>query len=343
VAGDRAFTVGNDGSDRDTLWCFDLNSGAVLWKHEYPAVTRIHEMSIVPYGPAATPAVADGKVWCISRDGLMQCVNAGTGELVWRKHLVNDLGGKRPVYGYAGSPAIYEGRLYADAGGSGGSNACLNAATGEVIWQTGGGEAGYSTPFVRQEKGGDRVVMFKGEALEIRSAEDGRLLARHATETRDFCNCATPVVVGDLYFISHTGNMGARVLELKGVEFTEKWTDRDFGLLFHSGIPWQGRLLAFNDQLRGANDLRLIDLKSGKVLWKNTEIEKGTGLLADDGHALLLTSKGELVLAKIGADRLDIQQRAQILGGKCWVQPVLSHRRLLCKNNDGSVVCLDLK
>lgn len=31
------------------------------------------------------------------------------------------------------------------------------------------------------------------------------------------------------------------------------------------------------------------------------------------------------------------------LGGKCWVQPTLSHRRLICKNNEGSVVCLDLK
>jgi hypothetical protein len=138
--------------------------------------------------------------------------------------------------------------------------------------------------------------------------------------------------------------MGARVLKAGELALTEVWSDREIGLLFHSGLPvGPDKLLVFNDQVRGANDLRLLDLKTGQTLWKNTEIDKGTGLITADGLALLLTSKGEIVLAQVHADKLDIQQRAQVLGGKCWVQPVLSHRRLLCKNNEGSVVCLDLR
>ena len=346
VVGKRAYAAGNDGADKDTLVCLDLDTGKPVWKHTYAVPTKCHEMSIVPYGPASTPTVIGDKAWFISRDGHVLCLNAETGAVIWQKHLADGLGGKRPVYGYSSSPFIADDRLYLDvgAGGAGKSNACLKASTGELIWQTGDGEAGYATPFITKLHGKDTLVLFKGEALELRSPTDGKLLARHATETRDFCNCATPVVSGDTLFISHTGNMGARVLKADELALTEVWSDREIGLLFHSGLPvGPDKLLVFNDQVRGANDLRLLDLKTGQTLWKNTEIDKGTGLITADGHALLLTSKGELVLAQVLADKLDIQQRAQVLSGKCWVQPVLSHRRLLCKNNEGSVVCLDLR
>jgi hypothetical protein len=115
------------------------------------------------------------------------------------------------------------------------------------------------------------------------------------------------------------------------------------GLLFHSGVRVQDRLLVFNDGMRGANELRLMDLATGKTLWTDTTVERGTALVTDDGHALLLTNKGELVLAKILDDKLDALERVQVLPAKCWVQPALAHGRLICKNNDGAVVCLDLR
>lgn len=344
VVGKRAYAAGNDSADKDTLVCLDLETGKEIWKHTYAVPTKCHEMSIVPYGPAATPTVIGDKAWFISRDGHVLCVNADTGTVIWQKHLIDDFGGKRPVYGYSSSPFVHQSRLYLDAGGQGSSNVCLVAASGAVIWKTGVGEAGYATPSITLLSGKETLILFKGEALELRSAADGALISRHAAETRDFCNCATPVLSGDTLFISHTGNMGARALSLTDLALKELWSDREVGLLFHSGLPvGTDKLLVFNDKIRGANDLRLLDLKTGKTLWKNTEIDKGTGLITADHHTLLLTSKGELVLAKVADTGLDILQRVQILSGKCWVQPVLSHRRLICKNNEGSTVCLDLK
>lgn len=343
VVGSRVFAAGNDGADQDKVSCLDLETGKAVWQHSLAVRTQPHEMSIVPPGPASTPTVVDGRVFFLSREGDLLCLDTLSGKVLWQKSLLKDLGGKRPVYGYSNSPAVVAGKLYLDVGGSTGSTACLEAATGKVIWQTGEGEAGYATPYVTEREGTKVLVVFKGEALEMRDAKDGKLLARHATETRDFCNCATPVRLDDLFFVSHTGNMGARVLDWKGLDLNEVWTDRDLGLLFNSGLPWQDSLLVFNDQKRGVNDLRLVEFATGKARWQTAEVDKGTGLICDDGHALLLTSKGELVLAKVSAEKLDVMQRVQVLGGKCWVQPVLSHGRILCRNNDGSTVCLDVR
>lgn len=343
VVGTRAYTMGNNGKDLDTVWCLDLKTGKELWKHEYAVPTKCHEMPIVPYGPAATPTVSGGQVYVLSRDGHLLSLHAETGKVTWQRHVVNDLGGKRPVYGYASSPTVSDGKLYLDIGGQDKSTTCMEADSGKVLWQAGSGEAGYSTPFLAQRNSRNVLVAFKGEALELRHAQDGKLIASHATTTRDFCNCATPVLAGDTLFISHTGNMGARALEWKNDKLTEIWTERDVGLLFQSGLPWQKHLLVFNDQVRGVNDLRLIDLTTGKTRWQTKDIAKGSALLCDDGHAIILTNQGEVVLAKVTAEGLDIRSRFQALPAKSWVQPVLSHRHLLLKNNTGEVVCYSLK
>ena len=343
ITNNHVYATGNDGHDQDTIFCLDLNDGRELWKQVRPVPTRSHEMPIVPNGPAATPCVNDGRLYVTSREGGLLCLEAETGKQLWARSLIKDLGGKRPVYGYAGSPRVFNGRLYLDTGGNGKSTTCLNATDGAVIWQTDDGEAGYSTPEIVVHEGREVLVMFKGEALELRAPADGRLIASHATTTRDYCNAATPLLIGDTLFISHTGNMGARAMEWKGDALKERWTNKDLGLLFQSGLPWKHSALVFNDQVRGTNDLRLIDIETGKALWRTNEVAKGTGLLCDDGRAILLTNLGEVVLLNLKAGTPEILQRFQALTSKCWCQPVLSHGRLLCKNNAGAVVCYKIE
>lgn len=343
VVGDKVYSSGTDGKDHENLVCLDLKTGRQLWQNQVNVPTKAHEMPIVPNGPGATPTVIKDHVWFITREGDLLCLNANDGSTLWTKHLIKDLGGKRPVYGYTSSPFVRDGRLYLDIGGEGKSTTCLNAFTGDVIWQEGKGEAGYSTPQIIRRKDRDILVLFKGEALELRGAQDGELLASHETTTRDFCNCATPIIAGEMIFISHTGNMGVRTLDWNGDEIlTERWSDKNVGLLFHSGLPWQQHVLVFNDQFRGGNDMRLIDMSNGQTRWQNKDIAKGTGVLCDDGHAILLSNTGEVILAKIKADGIEILSQFQALKPKAWCQPVLSRRHLLVKNNDGDVVCYKL-
>jgi outer membrane protein assembly factor BamB len=342
VVGQHVYTAGNDGADQDSIVCLDLDTGNEVWRHTYTCKTAAHLMPIVPFGPGATPTVADGRVYTLSREGHAFCLDAATGKVVWQKNLLTDLGGKRPVYGYASSVLVKGGFAFYDAGGDSGSTVCLNAKTGEVSWAAGKGEAGYASPLLSQLSGQEVLILFKGEALVVLDPTNGKELASHATTTRDFSNCATPSVKGDTIFISHTGAEGSTGLRFAEGKLTPAWNERDLGLLFNSGVPWDDHLIVFNDQKRGVKDLRCLDIATGKVRWIHDQIDKGTAILSD-GHLLILTSTGELVLAKPGAEQLEILQRVQVLPGKGYVLPVLSQGRLLCKNNTGDIVCLDLR
>lgn len=342
VVGDRVYTAGNDGADEDSIVCLDLNSGKELWRHRYPCKTAAHEMPVVPFGPAATPTVEGGRLYMISREGDVWCLDAVTGNVIWHKHMLADYKGKRPVYGYSSSVLVQGDRAYLDPGGNEQSTVCVETKTGSLIWGKGSGEAGYASPALVQMGGATVLALFKGDSLRLLKPEDGEEIARYETVTRDFCNCATPHVKDDMVFISHTGSDGSSLLKFADGKLTPQWNDRDLGMLFNSGVPWAGKLIVFNDQKRGVKELRCLDMKSGETAWVSGEIDKGTAILSN-GHLIILTSVGELVLARPYPDRLEVLSRVQVLPAKTYVLPVLSRGRLLCKNNGGEVVCLDVR
>ena len=104
VVDGRLITQGNDGNGTDTVFALDAEIGTEVWHFSLPCKTASHEMPIVPNGPCATPTIVEGKVFALTREGDIVCLDTSAGKLVWRKNLVADLGGKRPHYGYAQSP-----------------------------------------------------------------------------------------------------------------------------------------------------------------------------------------------------------------------------------------------
>src|SRR5690242_18376232 len=42
VSQGRAYTTGNNGSDTDTIYCFDAVTGAEIWKHSFPCPLDPH-------------------------------------------------------------------------------------------------------------------------------------------------------------------------------------------------------------------------------------------------------------------------------------------------------------
>jgi phage terminase large subunit-like protein len=65
--------------------------------------------------------------------------------------------------------------------------------------------------------------------------------------------------------------------------------------------------------------------------------------MAADGRLIILTEKGELVIARITPEKFDEQTRAQVLSGRCWSAPVLANGRLYVRNAPGKVLCLEAK
>jgi outer membrane protein assembly factor BamB len=88
--------------------------------------------------------------------------------------------------------------------------------------------------------------------------------------------------------------------------------------------------------------LKCLDWKTGEVKWTQKGIGTG-GVIAADGKLIVLTSRGELIIAPASPEGFEPISRSQVLGGKCWTVPVLSHGRIFCRNAAGDLVCIDAR
>ncbi|HSI12586.1 MAG TPA: PQQ-binding-like beta-propeller repeat protein [Chthoniobacter sp.] len=348
IADGRLITHGNDGKGTDTIVALDASTGAELWRYSLPCKTDSHEMPIVPNGPGATPTIFGGHVFALTREGDLVSLDASTGQLSWRKNLVGDLGGKRPVYGYAQSPLVVDGRIYLDIGAEKdktGSTVALDAATGDVKWRAGAGEAGYSSARLFERDGHRYVAMFKGEALDVFDPADGRVVWTYHFTGRDYTNALTPVFVDHRILVSNTTEAFARLLDWD--DKTEpnvraSWQNQQFSLLFNNPILLDGTLFAFNEKRRGHTEFTAVDAQKGDSRWVSDAVPIGTFILADR-HWIFLTREGEVVLAPASAEELKPIARFKAFDGKCYATPTLANGRLYVRSNAGELAAYDLR
>jgi hypothetical protein len=88
--------------------------------------------------------------------------------------------------------------------------------------------------------------------------------------------------------------------------------------------------------------LKCIELKTGNVKWSEPIRETGS-LIAAGNKLIVLAGRGELIIAEADPAAFKEISRAQVLGGKSWTAPTISNGRILCRNSQGTVVCLDVR
>lgn len=336
VVGSRLFTAGfRDG--KEVVQCLDVATGKEVWAHGWSA--KIGDY-LFEGGPRATPTVDGGLVFMVGADGHFVCLDAATGKPVWEKHLVKDFGGKRMDWGFCASPTSDGDRVLVDCGGPGASTIALNKKTGATIWKSGDDEAGYGSVVVGNVDGKKAAVTFKAGAIVGNAAADGALLWRFDWETAYKINAVTPLIIGDLIVFSSAYNHGAAALRVKGGKAERVWFTKDLYAQFNSPVHFKGGLFAIDGEVGKKSALVCLDALTGDEKWRSRSVKNGSLILAAD-KLLVLTEVGELLLAEASSAAFkELAPRKKVLGGRCWVQPVLANGVIYCRNNSGELVAL---
>jgi outer membrane protein assembly factor BamB len=120
------------------------------------------------------------------------------------------------------------------------------------------------------------------------------------------------------------------------------WQNKNMANHFNSCVYLNGYFYGVHGNTDQAEkDLRCIDAKTGGLKWKYEGLGLGS-LTAADGKLIVLSERGELVVAAASSNGFKPMDRAQVIGGKCWTVPVLSNGRIYCRNAQGTLVCLDV-
>lgn len=326
----------------DTIWCFDAATGKKHWQYDYEALPRVPgEMFEGRFdGPHAAPAIHEGRVYALSHDGQVVCVDLAKGHLQWKRDLAKEYKANPPECGFAGAPLIVDDMVIVNAGTYG---TALDASTGQTKWQTQWGTAGYAAPVLSvDDKGTRRLLMFAFKDVGAVDPANGKTLWTFPWPTKWGTNAADPVVVGDAVFITAAYDRGCALLDL--ATGRPRWQNQVLGAHCSPVIVHEGSLYGFNWYINDAmanQSLVCLDPVTGKQLWR----KKGMGgqmILAEDQLVMVLVS-GELVVAQASPKEYRELARAKLFGPQeVPVPPSLADGRLYCRTGDGLVVCLDV-
>lgn len=329
VADGKVYSAGFK-DDQDTVYCFDAVSGAEVWKYSYPAplLDKYYEG-----GPGGTPSVVDGKLYFISKEGTLYCLNSADGKEVWKKDLKKEFDVKQPEWAFAGSTWVVGDALYVDMG----VQAKLDKNTGKVIWRTKDYKPAYSSPVEFKLADQTLVASIPEYGLVVLTADKGKEVAKARWETEYGVNAAAPVIFGDKFFVSSGYDRGCAAFQLAGKELTNLWENKEMRNHFNTSVFLDGFIYGVDEKT-----LKCLDAATGEVKWTEEGLGKGSLILAD-GNLIVLSEKGELVLAPASPDGFSDNGRYQALGGKCWTAPVLANGLIFARNAAGDFVGVDVR
>lgn len=331
VADGRAYTMGNVNKNTDVVFCFDAVSGEPKWKYEYsePLEPKYYEG-----GCSATPTVAGGKVYTISKSGKVFCLDAATGTVVWQKKLDY----KAPSWGFAGSAVVLEEKCVFNVGASG---IALNKDTGEFIWKSDNRESGYATPVPFEYKGTACVAIFGFNSVMAVQKSDGKLLWSYPWKMSPEVNAADPIIWNEQVFLTSGYGRGCGLADVSGAEPAKVYENKNMESQMSGPVLIDGHLYGIDDK-----QLVCLDWKTGEQKW--VEKAPGKGAVSAVGNKLLVMHEsGKLSIAEASPEGYKELAAAKIVEGKGWTMPIYANGRIyvrdMVKNKPGTLVCIDMK
>ncbi len=335
----------------ERLQCFDESTGQVLWTHAYDVAYE--DWAFDPtqeIGPVATPIVQDGKVYVLGRLGHLFCLDARSGEVLWKKDLAKDC----QVAFSPGmpSPLIEGGLLILFIGGKPEAGVvALHKDTGQEVWKALDESLTFSSPIVISSGGKKQLIVWTQESVTSLDPAAGTTYWRQPLLTSSDYAVSTPVfhndrlLIGGLMFQLDSDQPAAKVLWPASKAPARRILSHTSTALFRGDYLFSAK---------SSGELICLKASTSKQVWSSdrvTDLKNGSSIhLTPNGDSVLLyTNQGELIRAQLTSQGYREISRVAVLtptfpfSGRnvAWPPPAYANGHLFARNGK-ELICASL-
>ena len=333
IANGVIYTMGNHGQ-RELVLAFDLDSGKSVWEFDNAAAYH----NSFGDGPRSTPTIDGERLYALGGTGELICLDRSSGKKIWQKNIAREFGSQVPGWGFCESVLIDGDRLICTPGGREATMVALDKKTGGTVWKAAvpqNDPAAYASPVLVEAGGVKQFAQLTARGTIGIRAGDGKFLWRDDSAANGTANCCAPVAADGMVVTASGYGKGGSMVELtsSGSETTCRFAWHSNDLAVHHGglVLFDGHVYAAADQA-----LNCIELKSGKVKWKNRSVGKGSLTFAD-GRLIVRSEGGPVALVEAtpaGYRELGQFKQPERSGSSAWTYPVVAGGKLFLRDQD---------
>jgi outer membrane protein assembly factor BamB len=328
--------------DKDRVSYLDAKTGKLIWTSSY--ATDYRDSFGFDEGPRATPTISGGKIYTFGAAGALRCWDVLTGKSIWAVDTAAEFGSPQGFFGRVCSPLVEGNAVILNVGAKQAGIVAFDKETGKVLWKATDDAASYSSPVAGDIHGKRYLFVFTRAGLATLDPSTGKVYFDFPFRSRmdASVNAATPLIVDDEIFLSASYGTGAALLHFDEKSPQKIWAGDDIlSNHYATSVAADGFLYGFDGRQERGPNLRCVELKTGKIRWSEDQFGAGTVVLAGK-NLLILTEKGELLIAPATPDGFKATSRAQILDFQCRAYPAIADG-LFYARSEKTMVCVDLR
>lgn len=348
--------------ERELLICLDADAGTEQWTVEIGPMFDFEGNTWGP-GPRAAPTVHDGLVFALGGKGNLICAEVESGQVVWSKHMMEDLGGEvNPIgggpgtkpgepkigWGYSWAPLVDQGRLICFPGGPNGALAALEPRSGDVLWQSSNftAQASYASPVAAEFDGVRQIVVLHNDGLTGVDVESGQQLWEWKKSYSDVV-IPTPIIFNEHVYVSAGSSPSTCALvriQREGDQFEAEmlYTGRAIRVMKNQvggSVIVDGHAYGYSDRVGWVCQ----EVMSGDQAWAaRRPLKAGSVITAED--LLYCYDEDMAVVALVEANPDEFVLRSQFTlpeqtqnrapGGRNWTPPVIAGGQLYIRDQE---------
>jgi len=334
------YTTGIKKDTMDVISAYDLK-GKLLWEKAYGKAWP----NSFP-DTRSTPSIQNDKIYLVGGTGIVCCLDAKDGKMLWSQDAQNQFKGEYHKWGIAESVLLTDQAAIYVTGGETTSVVAFDKITGKLLWKTKslGGLRAYASSLLIERNGLKIILAQTGNDLIGINADNGdilwnfNLIQFHKGESGKGVNTNSPIYHNGEIFVTSGYDHPATMFSLSedGHSVSLKWKNEDMDT-HHGGVVLvDENLYGTNWQSNSKGQWVSVDWKTGKTNWVKDWFNKGS-VVAADGLLYCYEEKGgntALVQPDISDFKIISTFKVEAGEGAYWAHPAIYDGKLFLRHGN---------